>query len=78
MQYREATHADIQGMQVVRNAVRENRLSDPSIVKDEDYTPYLQESGKSWVCLDEEKIVAFAIVDHVHHNIWALFVLPRQ
>jgi hypothetical protein len=36
MIFREARLTDIKGMQIVRNAVRENRLSDPRVIADKD------------------------------------------
>ena len=33
-------------------------------------------TGKGWVCEIENRIVGFAIVDVVAHNVWALFVQP--
>ena len=63
-------------MQIVRNAVRENRLSDPSLVKDSDYAE-LMNNGKGWVCESDNRITGFAFADLRNENIWALFVLPE-
>lgn len=76
MEFRIATIEDIPQMQVVRNQVQENKLSDPSVVKDEDYVPFIEEKGRGWVCVDQHTIVGFAFVDVDNHNIWALFVNP--
>lgn len=76
MKFREAEFKDIPGMQVVRNSVRENALSDPSLIQDSDYVPYLGEKGKGWVCEINDEIAGFAIVDLHGGNIWALFVHP--
>lgn len=73
---REANLNDIQQIQVVRNAVKENTLSTPSMVTDEDCRVFLTERGKGWVAEVEEEIVGFAIADLAGHNIWALFVHP--
>ena len=78
MEYREATIADIPGMQVVRNAVKENMLPDPSLVPDKDYHAFLTERGKGWVCIAHGKIAGFAIADLLGQNIWALFVDPAE
>ena len=75
---REATIADIHEIQYVRNAVRENRLSDPGMVTDNDVRHYIQNRGKGWVYIHRGKIVGFAIGDHQEANIWALFVLPEM
>ncbi|WP_374444116.1 GNAT family N-acetyltransferase [Epilithonimonas sp.] len=77
MIFREAIIADIPQMQIIRNAVKENQLSNPDIVKDKDYECFLLENGKGWVCEIENLIVGFAIVDLVANNIWALFVDPE-
>ncbi|MEO6070831.1 MAG: GNAT family N-acetyltransferase [Chitinophagaceae bacterium] len=76
MIFREATIADITQMQVVRHSVKENVLSDPSLVTDKDCEDYITNRGKGWVCEVEGKIVGFAIADLKDHNIWALFVDP--
>ncbi len=74
--FREATHGDISGMQVVRNAVKENRLSDPALVKDKDVEDYIMRRGKGWVCEADGKVAGFAIVSVFDKNVWALFVDP--
>ena len=76
MTYREAKINDIPALQRIRNAVKENTLSDPRLVPDEDYVIYLTERGKGWVCEIDGEIVGFSIVDLLAHNVWALFVDP--
>jgi GNAT superfamily N-acetyltransferase len=76
MIFREAQIKDIAQMQFVRNAVKENMLSDPALVPDKDVKEYITNRGKGWVCEKEEKIAGFAIVDLVDNNVWALFVHP--
>ena len=76
MIFREATTDDIAAMHVVRVAVKENVLSDPSLITHKDYQQFLFERGKGWVCEIENNIVGFAIVDVQENNIWALFVHP--
>jgi GNAT superfamily N-acetyltransferase len=76
MQFREATVEDIAQIQRVRNAVKENILSDPNLVTDADCKNYLTRRGKGWVCETENRIVGFAIADLEAANIWALFVEP--
>jgi len=73
---RTATIEDIQEMQIIRNAVIENKLSDPSLIKDTDYELFLTEKGKGWVCEWDNQIVGFAIIDLQGNNIWALFLHP--
>lgn len=77
MIYREAEINDIAQIQFVRHAVKENRLSDPALVKDQDVEEYMTNRGKGWVCEQDGKIVGFAIVDLVANNVWALFILPE-
>ncbi len=74
--YREAQLSDIPQMQVVRNAVTENTLSDPALVPDADYVIFMTQRGKGWVSVVDETVAGFAIVDVQDNNIWALFVHP--
>jgi GNAT superfamily N-acetyltransferase len=76
MIFREAEIRDIKQIQFVRNAVKENMLSDPALVPDKDVEDYIINRGKGWVCEVEEKIAGFSIVDLVDNNVWALFVHP--
>jgi GNAT superfamily N-acetyltransferase len=76
MIYREAEIRDITQIQFVRNAVKENMLSDPGLVPDKDVEEYMTKRGKGWVCEVDKQIVGFAIVDLIENNVWALFVLP--
>ena len=77
MKYREATIADIPQIQLVRNSVKENVLSNPALVTDEACKEYLTERGKGWVCESDNEIVGFAIADLQDNNIWALFLKPE-
>ncbi|HNF42913.1 MAG TPA: GNAT family N-acetyltransferase [Ferruginibacter sp.] len=76
MIYREAKTEDISQLQYVRHAVKENVLSDPSLVPDTDVADYISNRGKGWVCEVDGRVVGFAIADLVDHNIWALFIHP--
>jgi GNAT superfamily N-acetyltransferase len=76
MLIREAKREDIKQIQIVRNAVTENTLSDPSLVTDEDCEAFITVRGKGWVCETDNQIVGFAIADLKEHNIWALFLHP--
>ena len=76
MIFREAKTEDIPQIQIVRNAVTENRLSDPAFVPDKDVEEYIHNRGKGWVCEIDNTIVGFAIVSVVDHNVWALFIQP--
>lgn len=76
MKVRVAEVKDINQIQVIRNLVQENRLSDPNLVPDKDVEDYMMRRGKGWVCEIDNQIVGFAIADLVDSNIWALFVHP--
>jgi GNAT superfamily N-acetyltransferase len=76
MQYRTAELKDIPQIQVVRNAVMENRLSDPSRVTDQDVAEYITKRGRGWVGVHDDGVVGFSIADLAGNNLWALFVLP--
>lgn len=77
MTIREANIGDIKQIQIVRNAVKENTLSNPNLVTDEDCRIFITERGKGWVCEKDSQIVGFSIVDLKDHTIWALFVHPK-
>ncbi len=76
LSFREATVSDIPQIQIVRNSVKENTLSNPTLVTDQDCEEYITKRGKGWICENENQIVGFAIADLVQDNIWALFVRP--
>ena len=76
MLFREAQTADIHQIQIVRNSVLENTLSDPALVSDEDVKEFITLRGKGWVCEIDNCIVGFAIADLKEDNIWALFIHP--
>lgn len=78
MNFREAELSDIAQMQVVRHWVKENTLSDPSLVSDKDVAYYITEKGNGWVAEIDGKIVGFAIVDFQDKSVWALFVDPAH
>ena len=78
MNFREAIVEDIKEIQVVRNAVKENTLSDPALVSDKDCEEYMTTRGKAWVCEMDGIIVGFSYVDMKENNIWALFVTPEH
>lgn len=74
---REARISDIKQIQMVRNSVKENILSNPDLVTDKDCEEFLMERGKGWVCEIENQIIGFVIVDLKENNIWALFIRPE-
>jgi GNAT superfamily N-acetyltransferase len=76
MKIREAILTDIPQIQIVRNLVKENVLSDPSLVPDSDVADYITRRGKGWVCEIANEVVGFSIIDLQDHNVWALFMHP--
>lgn len=70
---RDATLNDIKQIQMIRNSVKENVLSNPNLVTDKDCEEFITIRGKGWVCEIERQIVGFAIVDLKENNIWCLF-----
>ena len=76
MLIREAKITDIKQIQIVRNSVKENTLSNPNLVTDNDCEEFITLRGKGWVCEIESTIVGFSIVDLKNKNIWALFLHP--
>lgn len=74
---REAQISDIQQIQIVRNAVKENTLSNPNLVTDDDCKEFITNRGKGWVFEINNEIVGFSIVDIINNNIWALFMHPK-
>ncbi len=74
--FREALPQDIPQIQVVRNAVKENMLSNPALVSDADCLEFITQRGKGWVCVVDDTVVGFAIADLKEDNIWALFIDP--
>ena len=77
MTIRQALTTDIPQMQTVRNAVKENALSNPYLITDNDYKNYITNRGKGWVCEIGNNIVGFSIADVKGNNVWALFVHPE-
>ena len=76
MRFRQASVTDIPQIQRVRNAVKENILSDPALVPDCDVEDYITRRGRGWVCEIEGKIIGFSIVSVQDQNVWALFIQP--
>ncbi|MFH4966543.1 GNAT family N-acetyltransferase [Gaetbulibacter sp. M235] len=77
MTFREANKADIKQIQIVRNSVIENTLSNPELVTDADCLEFITKRGKGWVCEVDNQIVGFSIADLKENNVWALFVHPN-
>lgn len=73
---RQATIADIPQIQRVRNAVKENMLTNPLLVPDADVEDYITRRGRGWVVEEDGVIFGFSIVSVLDKNVWALFVHP--
>ena len=73
---REALLYDIPKLHLIRNAVNENKLSDPDLIKQSDYEDFITRRGKGWVYEMQGSIAGFAVVDLQENNVWALFVHP--
>jgi GNAT superfamily N-acetyltransferase len=76
MIFRIAHNADIAQIQIVRNSVKENTLSNPALVPDKDVEDYINNRGKGWVCEINNTIVGFSIISVTDNNVWALFIQP--
>jgi GNAT superfamily N-acetyltransferase len=76
LKIREALREDIPAIQVVRNLVRENRLTDPSLVTDVQVEDYITNRGKGWVAEINGSIIGFSIISVADKNVWALFLHP--
>jgi len=72
---RQATAADVAGIQRVRHSVRENRLVSTSI-SDGQVRDAIESTGRGWIIERDGEVVAFAIGNATNGNIWALFVHP--
>ncbi len=65
-------------MHVIRSRVRENQLSDPSLITEQDYHDFMARDTMSWVHELHGEITAFVMVDVEMRNLWALFVAPEH
>ena len=74
---REATLLDFSKLMEIRMSVKENTLSDPALIPEDDYVKFCFTQGKGWVYELNSVIVGFSIVDLLGNNIWALFMDPR-
>jgi len=75
---REMTSDDVRPVHAIRLRVRENQLSDPSVITERDYHDFMERDTMSWVCEVGGAIAGFAMVDVEKHNVWALFVAPEH
>ena len=78
MIYRKATIKDIPLIQVERNSVKENQLSNPNLIPNELAEEFITVRGTGFVCEIDDTIVGFSIVDFIENNVWALFLLPEH
>jgi GNAT superfamily N-acetyltransferase len=73
---RRALLTDVSRIMEIRHSVRENRLSDPSLVTAADCADFIERS-EIWVWEEDGAIQAFAAGDTRDGWIWALFVAPH-
>jgi GNAT superfamily N-acetyltransferase len=71
---RPATRADLPRIFQVRHGTTENRLTDPSLITDEEIAWYL-DAAVFLVSEDENGIQGFTCMDHQTGYVWALFVI---
>ncbi|MEZ4788451.1 MAG: GNAT family N-acetyltransferase [Flavobacteriales bacterium] len=69
--------SDVPAAHAIRLRVRENQLSDPSVVTEADYHDLMARDTKSWVGERDGQLAGFAMVDVEKQNLWALFVAPE-
>jgi GNAT superfamily N-acetyltransferase len=74
---RQANRSDIRGIQRVRHAVTENRLTS-RVISDDEVAHAIEVSGRGWVVEVDRTIVGFAIANAQDGNIWALFIDPEH
>lgn len=73
---RVATEADVDALQRIRLAVRENQLADPAMVQPHHVVEKISREGRGWVAEAAGRVVGFAIGDQTRRNVWALFMDP--
>lgn len=73
---REARLTDVPAINHLRMQVRENILSDPSLVTEEMTAEAISVTGRGWVWEEEGDLLGFSIALIEDPSIWALFVLP--
>ena len=74
---REMLPSDVPAAHAIRLRVRENRLSNPSLVTEQDYHDFMARETMSWVCEVDGVTTGFVMVDVEKQNLWALFVAPE-
>ena len=70
--------ADVTPAHAIRLRVRENQLSDPSVVTEQDYHDFMARDTMSWLCERDGVLAGFVMVDVQKRNLWALFVAPEH
>ena len=75
---REMAPSDVPAAHAIRLRVRENQLSDPSVVTEQDYFDFMARDTMSWVLEMDGAITGFVMVDVEKRNLWALFVAPEH
>lgn len=70
--------SDVPAAHGIRLRVKENQLSDPSVVTEADYHDFMARDTRSWVCERDGELAGFVMVDVEKQNLWALFVAPEH
>jgi ribosomal protein S18 acetylase RimI-like enzyme len=77
MSLRRATRDDLPRITEIRHAVRENRLSRPDAIAEDEVLWFLDNPG-IWVWDEDERVLGFSAGDTRDGSIWALFVDPEH
>jgi hypothetical protein len=56
MNFRQAIPEDIPQIQIVRNSVKENQLSNPNLIPDDLVEEFITKRGKGFVCEIDKKL----------------------
>lgn len=75
---RKARLSDVPAINHLRLQVRENMLSDPSLITEEMTGNAITRDGRGWVFEEDGIIQGFSIALDADPSIWALFVHPEQ
>jgi len=75
--FREIILSDFEALMEVRLSVRENQLSDSTVITKQHLADFLQQNGKGWLCEIDSQLVGFCFLDGQNQSVWALFVRPE-
>lgn len=78
MAIREALTTDLAAIKRIRASVKENILSNPALVTDQDIVAHQTSVGKGWVWEENGEVLGFCHVNFLQANIWSLFIDPAH